>query len=697
MDALRVSGYLAKIEEKYKVVLDPKTLIDCGKDACGWEYGDYVFKLTHSSADAGACLAIQQLRRTGLPREIKDGLAKVFEVCQLGQGFWIIITEFLAKPTPEEVTALRQFSGSQRDLKFATPAMVVGLLNEKTLPSAKSDLATRYGQGRIPDEAVDRAYRAWRALALLVRDYRVQLYQDAHAGNFGRDAAGNLKLFDFGDSSFPEKGVDPVACNWGCDPVAQNPTIYETPGGHRRKRYNRYEAESPSPSQLAAIQDSQRKRAGLRRPSVLTASEEAIRADEELLASLANQRPRKWPAGLPLPRNGDILWLHKHGEPTIPVVIYDAIPAEDQFWHFPVGADQNDAPDPAKLSELSPPTRSEMRQLVVAKALAEKERKQKRAPPPAPKQQVLFGRPSDFDIAQRFGSRWAPGTRTGEWLTKAEEEGHFWIELVAKQGWIEKIEKHAGIKLGGMFGCGAFGCAFALTSPGKMVDRYVCKITADQSEGPAQAYIQAGQKKGTNWKLLGADPAGGNLKVRHPVGEWFREGYTVVHTVMTLAETLRFGLGGVREFGLMDRKVYAIIREDINPDWGEEYPAIEDRLNAALYNYRQYAQQFNNAKEKKHGDAELQRNLRGAERHARVVEKLSPSVAAGLLAWYVATGKLQQDVHGGNIGVRQRKEFGAVGDLVIFDPGMSASKKADLAAKKGIQVVRNNPCRSVML
>ena len=839
VERLRSSGALQKIEDKYRVALTPEGLIDCGKDACGWLYGDYVFKLTHSAADAQACLALLRLRRAGLPDEIKNGLAKIFEVCDLKIGIRIIISEYLPKPTPEEVSALREFSGSQRDLAMKSDAEIISLLDEKTLPRAKANLATRYGEGRIPDETLRRAYAAWRSIALLVRDYHVALYKDAHAGNFGRDAAGHLKLFDFGDSNFPGRPEAPADCNWGCDPVAQNPAkprrasvysagsmldeikageanmdaLLKKSGPKDSWAWGLWPKDRPKPEVGAVVwfHDPRDKMKIVRRTPVLIwkivyengvyqywfrrfkprrvgRSFGWLRELEPM--SGIEERSMKlnaWPIDVPLPKVGDAVFrrLGGHGGKEA-VVIWNIVPSpagpmkgEPMYQYRYPGSEEPKGdlgiPDFAWIDDLEPMSRDErsalkdvsdmkkQRRRIAAKAGGWPVRYQR---PPEAGDLVWFaakggaprigveiltvvpfgagGLPQLFewrDIAdagegggQAFlNELWPPtkselenfrkmkakvdalkaalappafkhgakhGERTQKWFGKMDAKAAFhggpshadWIKVLAERGWIHKVEKFAKIKVGAMYACGAFGCAFAIKSPPDMARRFILKITSDQSEGPAQAYIGESQrKKKFVVKVAPAgDPKGAKLPM--PVGEWFREGYTIIETIMTMGDTIRFGLGGQRAFGVMDRNVYAIIREDIDPDWEKspKYARRQSEIDELLSRHRSYAQQYNGAKEQGRGAAAIAFAKKNMMIYMKGLESIVPSVAKGLMAYYLATGKAMQDVHGGNVGIRKLAEFGTPGDMVIFDPGMTSSKKADAAAKKHIKVV-NNP------
>jgi len=980
VESLRSSGALAKIEKKYLVALTPEGLIDCGKDACAWIYGDYAFKLTTSAADAQACIALLRLRRTGMPAEIKNGLAKIFEVCDLNAGMWIIVSEFLPKPTPEEVSALRQFSGSQRDLALASKSDIVRLLDEKILPNAKADLATRYGVGRIPDETVDRAYAAWRSIALLVRDYNISVYKDAHAGNFGRDAAGNIKLFDFGESSFPGRAETPADCNWSCDPVAQNPrkprrksvysagsmlealnmeaflgktvpkdtwkwglwpkdrdppkvgdhvwwhdpkteevhpvTIWKitygggmhlfwfapfgeravTTGGRRimpkpgegmgRAKRGFAWMRELSPMDPLQVENLAFKKADehLQRPLIspkkadskmvtfakpgawpidellpeigdrvkvklgggavetvtiwdirpsrmrkgellyyfrrlgdpdpkpgeleeavyisslvpLTTSQkrdEAVRsghirdrlANERKLAGRGKAKAVKegWPVGVPAPQVGDRVRVvfGKQGAYKLAAIYKIEVTrvgvraGELEFYIRNLGAAEpkmGELEEWARIDELRPLERDE-EVAAAGRSGINRDKRQKEAreesakrkegwpksqPPPLEGDLVWWaprgghmppigveilqvvrggggptGLPDMFEWreikdsgaggGQAFLNELRPpnrmeedqflrdklavkarqekkkkaeqekfphGARTKEWFKAMDDKAAFhggpshadWIRILAEKGWIHKVENFAKIKIGKMYKCGAFGCAFAIKSPPKMAKTYIIKITADQDEGPAQAYIGEGQRK-KNFVVK-------KNKVPIAVGEWFREGYTILESIMTMGETLRFGLGGARQFGMMDRKVFAIIREDIDPEWerSPRYYPNRDRIDMLLSNHRSLAQQYNRGKVQ--GNARLMKEAkREMLLYISMMEKVIPSVAHGLMAYFLATGTAMQDVHGGNVGLRKHAEFGTPGDMVIFDPGMSASAKADAAAKKHIKTVLNNP------
>lgn len=218
------SGVISKIETKYHVSLALKNLIDCGTHACAWVYNDSVFKLTRSAEDASATIELLRMRRAGLPKEIADHIAKVFEVCvpdtESRERIWIIVVERLDPLAPGEVEAIRAF---HKERKSLLSPQGHEFFFESALKVFSGDLARKASAGEV-----ERAWEAWRALVLLERDYHVSLWADAHAGNFGKDARGNLKLFDFGWSHFPYQVAVPVGCEWQCPIVAPNPSRMST-------------------------------------------------------------------------------------------------------------------------------------------------------------------------------------------------------------------------------------------------------------------------------------------------------------------------------------------------------------------------------------------------------------------------------------------------------------------------------------
>jgi hypothetical protein len=176
-------------------------------------------------------------------------------------------------------------------------------------------------------------------------------------------------------------------------------------------------------------------------------------------------------------------------------------------------------------------------------------------------------------------------------------------------------------------------------------------------------------------------------ETKEAVGHWFLEGFTIVHTVMMTNDTIWLP----RDIGI-DRQaghyhVFAIVREDIQPFFGSGYhytPPPSDRkikiddfekLSHALEKYRDFARDANDYIEMR-SFRNAKFSMQMAEKHRRVIHSIAPGLANGLLAFYLATGRLLGDVHAGNVGWRIHKEFGETGTIVCFDPGFTKTKKS---------------------
>jgi hypothetical protein len=74
------------------------------------------------------------------------------------------------------------------------------------------------------------------------------------------------------------------------------------------------------------------------------------------------------------------------------------------------------------------------------------------------------------------------GARTEKWIEKAKGYEQFWLEEVARRGWIKKFEDEVGIEIGDMFSCGAFGCAFMIEAPVTTFSRSLQTRQRDQTK-----------------------------------------------------------------------------------------------------------------------------------------------------------------------------------------------------------------------
>lgn len=278
-------------------------------------------------------------------------------------------------------------------------------------------------------------------------------------------------------------------------------------------------------------------------------------------------------------------------------------------------------------------------------------------------------------------------------------------ELVVKYGnlmprWLKevilrdlgKVTQRYNLSVEEMYKCGWFGCTFKARLR-RIFDwgDFILKITADQTEGPNQILIGQEQARARGKKIrcdyFENDPS-----------SLFRLGFTIVEAV---AKTDPVWIEHEEVHG--EKPVYIIIREEIRlvrtdlhePVYSyssssspESFFSSEEirKLDLALANYREHAQFIQHRMKQQHRrvdvDFEIENNLRDK------VAIYSDSLAAGLLGFFMRTGRPLADAHGGNIGVRYQKGMVnvqqpnlGVGDLIIFDPGFTHIPKAPKAKK----------------
>lgn len=194
VDMARKSGVIEKIERRFGVTLG-RDYLDCGARACVWDLGDKVLKLTDDADDASTASYIKRFRDQ-LPEGDRDALAEVFEACMIeGRGgarrFWVVIAEKLDPLDDDEAQALSDLHKMSR-MGFR-------------------DIMSPGTANAFPTPGGQKALLAWRALGRLY-EQGVNVSKDAHNRNWGRDAKGRLKLFDFGASGVPSFGGSAPEC-----------------------------------------------------------------------------------------------------------------------------------------------------------------------------------------------------------------------------------------------------------------------------------------------------------------------------------------------------------------------------------------------------------------------------------------------------------------------------------------------------
>lgn len=220
--------------------------------------------------------------------------------------------------------------------------------------------------------------------------------------------------------------------------------------------------------------------------------------------------------------------------------------------------------------------------------------------------------------------------------------------------WREKLEGLTGLRLGGIHGCGHYGCAFQTNDP-----RWVVKVTRDATEGPQQAKIRDLQRKGSYGMA---------------------DAFSIVREVYRLGMTLKFKGA--------ENPVYVVVREDIHPFYGwmdqhhdgwrhgqgratelTGHPTYQHirRAIEALHQYKSLAHDW--YKRRGRGDQlVIENKMHDTIQH---ISNAFPEMATAM-QMYQEEGAPFRDVHANNIGVRlhEHEEHSVgPGSVVIFDPG----------------------------
>lgn len=266
-----------------------------------------------------------------------------------------------------------------------------------------------------------------------------------------------------------------------------------------------------------------------------------------------------------------------------------------------------------------------------------------------------------------------------------------WLEKVLglKSQWRPKLEKAIGIKLDKILGCGHYGCVFRSSD-----QKWVVKVTRDNTEGPMQALIRDKQR----------------------AGEYGMDGFTIVREVYELPVPVKW-----RRYD--SPQIYVIVREDVTPlkaprpgyydglGPGREFvPGVNPRITYAqrdrsidaLHRYKDAAAKWYEAKERAaaaeaRGDhynarrAREQMDTRGTFMMNQIddISIAFPYISTAMAKFQDEERPLR-DVHANNIGIRVHGDIegaeDAIGAVVIFDPGHTPTKSEGA-------IVRVNPQR----
>lgn len=239
-EGFRRAGLFEKIEKRFKVKLDGAALIRCGKYACVWRTGESVVKITSDYSDAQAALAMKALQHSGaLEPEIRRHIVDVREVCEIQPGSWVIVAEWLGEPSPQDVTAWRYFFENRRGFIFSKKIYATEAAD------ALSILSRRW-PGNDFNESVRKAFEAWQAIVRLYVEHNVNIWSDAHGGNFGVDRQGNFRVLDFGQGWLPSHLESLVEkCAWDKKPEWKNNPARRNPKGPRTDRGALFRSVSP--------------------------------------------------------------------------------------------------------------------------------------------------------------------------------------------------------------------------------------------------------------------------------------------------------------------------------------------------------------------------------------------------------------------------------------------------------------------
>ncbi|HVY62783.1 MAG TPA: hypothetical protein VHF22_14090 [Planctomycetota bacterium] len=217
------TGALGAMRDRLGAIPSRERFVGCGSWAFVWSLGpERVFKLTRDIADGIAALEIERLRTHGrLAPAISGAMANVHAVRSVspledghGNRICLLVAERLGSLTAGEVATLRAIHAERRHI-CGTVETVEDFVRRGPGPWTPP--------GAAPEEA-HRVWKGWVGLARIGVEHGVRLERDAHAGNWGKDEAGQVKLFDFGQSSVghfaplpPELlGGPPVAARLEC-------------------------------------------------------------------------------------------------------------------------------------------------------------------------------------------------------------------------------------------------------------------------------------------------------------------------------------------------------------------------------------------------------------------------------------------------------------------------------------------------
>lgn len=275
--------------------------------------------------------------------------------------------------------------------------------------------------------------------------------------------------------------------------------------------------------------------------------------------------------------------------------------------------------------------------------------------------------------------------RGSDGSVQRRDEAPAWLRRVVLVDRKPKIEeavqravgKGAKVDWKKRFGCGHYGCAYAVKERGRKEPRYVVKITRDPTEGPMQAAIARRQKNGDYG---------------------FADGFAIVRGVYRIGDD-------VQHMGKM-WPVYAVVREEVKPVNGfgvsiaDVYPPINGSqlhsINEALNTYKERAAEWYAERARKKPSQRVLEKLE--EKMSSAIRRISDRAPplGEIMGILQGEGTPLRDVHSANIGVRHHPGVAdpddpeaGLGYIVIFDPGHTPyAKDADEAS-----IARVNPAK----
>ncbi len=258
---------------------------------------------------------------------------------------------------------------------------------------------------------------------------------------------------------------------------------------------------------------------------------------------------------------------------------------------------------------------------------------------------------------------------TPRWLRNVVKDRKKVVEKAVRSA----LGKDAKVDWKKRFGCGHYGCAYAVKERGHKEPRYVVKVTRDPTEGPMQATIARRQKAGDYG---------------------FDDGFAIVRGVYRIGDD-------VQHMGKM-WPVYAIVREEVTPvtavmyEPGSIYPPVTPgqlaSVMTALNNYKDNAAKWYALKERKASERALGSVEKLMDASLRAISNYAPPLGE-IMGIMQHEGTPLRDVHSQNIGVRHHPGIvdpddpdASLGYITIFDPGHTPYE-----GEAGTSIPRMNP------